>query len=317
MVKWITRDVKLIPGLLLSALSIDVDKDWGGRNITNLGVGGHDVNSRLDLVLAHRARHGLGGADEVSLDAGQIASGRFGMARMPDGTSEYVLTAQGIGVDPVYAPAPVPTGNDILEKLQKHLGVWWFNNHWLPAGMLYSSITGSAYITWSEAFVLLNTGTTTGSSVYVRKDARGLSKAYSWAKKRYFGILTYFYTYSAQYLHIVSGAAPADSAVNNYNHIGFKVIDADLYATVGNGTAESTLFIETLTAAVYRRLECVFDPAIPECRFYVDGVDKGALTTNLPTGIPASMIMLYGSAYNTEAANKCLYVFESRTLQVE
>ena len=32
-------------------------------------------------------------------------SGRFGMARMPDGASGYVLTAQGAGSDPVYAAA--------------------------------------------------------------------------------------------------------------------------------------------------------------------------------------------------------------------
>jgi len=59
----------------------------------------------------HAARHQSGGADEVGLDAAQISSGRFGMSRMPDGTSGQVLTAQGAGVDPAYAAAPgVPSG---------------------------------------------------------------------------------------------------------------------------------------------------------------------------------------------------------------
>ena len=35
--------------------------------------------------------------------ASEITSGRFGMPRMPDGTSGLVLTAQGTGADPVYA----------------------------------------------------------------------------------------------------------------------------------------------------------------------------------------------------------------------
>jgi hypothetical protein len=50
-------------------------------------------------------------ADIPSLDASKITSGRFGMARMPDGTSGYFLKAQGVGVDPVYAAVPaVPSG---------------------------------------------------------------------------------------------------------------------------------------------------------------------------------------------------------------
>jgi len=40
------------------------------------------------------------------LPATKITSGRFGMARMPDGTLNYVLTAKGAGVDPAYEPLP-------------------------------------------------------------------------------------------------------------------------------------------------------------------------------------------------------------------
>ncbi len=47
-------------------------------------------------------------AEVPSLDAAKITSGRFGVARMPDGTSGQVLTAQGGGVDPAYASVGVP-----------------------------------------------------------------------------------------------------------------------------------------------------------------------------------------------------------------
>ncbi len=53
----------------------------------------------------HAESHESGGDDEVSLAASQITSGRFGMARMPDGTNNYVLTAKGAGVDPIYQKA--------------------------------------------------------------------------------------------------------------------------------------------------------------------------------------------------------------------
>ena len=42
---------------------------------------------------------------DIVLDASQIISGRFGMGRMPAGTSGQVLTAQGAGNDPIYAAA--------------------------------------------------------------------------------------------------------------------------------------------------------------------------------------------------------------------
>jgi len=49
----------------LSDLLIDISKNWQGYNITNLGAGGHDVNARLNLLLAHHTRHEPGGPDEV------------------------------------------------------------------------------------------------------------------------------------------------------------------------------------------------------------------------------------------------------------
>ena len=73
----------------------------------------YDNKGRLivDFKL-HGDKHESGGVDEVSLAASQVTSGRFGMPRMPDGTSGQVLTAQGAGVAPAYvAPPPgVPSG---------------------------------------------------------------------------------------------------------------------------------------------------------------------------------------------------------------
>jgi hypothetical protein len=48
-----------------------------------------------------------------NLDTAKITTGRFGMARMPDGTSGYFLKAQGWGVDPIYAAVTAtPGGSD-------------------------------------------------------------------------------------------------------------------------------------------------------------------------------------------------------------
>jgi len=49
----------------LSELAIDIDKNWGGYNITNLGAGAHDVNAKLDEI-----------ATKVS-KAGDVMTGRL------------------------------------------------------------------------------------------------------------------------------------------------------------------------------------------------------------------------------------------------
>lgn len=66
----------------------------------------------------HGERHNFVGADPVTaLDAGVVTSGRFGLPRLPDGTSGHVLTAQGPGADPVYAAVPaLPTAYNFCKS---------------------------------------------------------------------------------------------------------------------------------------------------------------------------------------------------------
>jgi len=61
----------------------------------------------------------------------KIASGRFGMARMPDGTSGYVLTAKGIGVDPVYEIHTVGKGCKVGLSANQSVtsGIWTVINY--------------------------------------------------------------------------------------------------------------------------------------------------------------------------------------------
>jgi len=151
----------------------------------------------------------------------------------------------------------------------------------------------------------------------IAKLASGLAAAASWDKKRYFGVYVYFSEWTSQNIHIVTGARPTTGSGNTYEHVGFKLIDSILYGTVGDGTTESTLSLETISGAVYRCLEVVFTPA-SEARFYVDGVDKGTITTNLPSGATGySRYMVCATIHNTAAADKKLNIYESRTFQEE
>lgn len=242
-------------------------------------------------------------------------STRWGPGNM-EWEANKLLKGAGVGADPAEIDVPAETGNSILEKLQKHLGVWWFNNNWLPAGMISNAISGSGSFTWSVKDVESNTGITSDSYAGLTKEAVGLGSVASWAKKRFFGVYVYFGFYSAQNIHITSGACPNTGAANTGRHIGFKLIDDALYGTVADGTTEATHLLETLTAAVYTRLECVLTPGV-ECRFYVDGVDKGAITTNLPTTTSYARFLFKSTVHNTAAANKGFMLFEARTFQEE
>jgi len=255
------------------------------------------------------AAHTAGKSVELRITAGVLES-------RTTWTSGKLLKGAGAGVDPTEIDVPVATGNSILEKLQKHLGVWWFNNNWLPAGMVDTAVSGSGSFNWNMAYIRSDSGTTLDSYARLYKFARGLSDASSWSKKRFFGVLVYFGAYSAQNIHIVSGYCPNTGATNTPEHIGFKLINGTLYGTVADGTTEATLEIETLTAVAYKRLECILTSGT-ECRFYVDGVDKGAITTNLPTGTSYSECMLRSAIHNTEAAIKYFYLYEARTFQEE
>jgi hypothetical protein len=71
----------------------------------------------------HAIRHQSGGADEVGLDAAQINSGRFGMARMPDMDLDKVMVGQGAGNDPIEADFPEGAGEDMHARILTWLGV--------------------------------------------------------------------------------------------------------------------------------------------------------------------------------------------------
>ena len=229
--------------------------------------------------------------------------------------ADKLLKGAGTGANPT--EIDVETANSILQKIQQFKGVFWFNNHWLPAGMVGDGASGTGAIAYGDYMVWLQTGATLDSHVYARKNVQGFSEAVSWDKKRYFGCHAEFLDYSAQNIHIVTGYVYDYKASGNPSlHVGFKLINDVLYGTVADGTTESTLALETLTAASDRCLEVVFAPA-SEARFYVGGVDKGTTTTNLPSGTSNADRMLDASIHNTEAVSKEIYIYESRTLQEE
>jgi len=209
------------------------------------------------------------------------------------------------------------TANSLLELLARHKGPFWFNSHWLPSGMMTYATTGSGTVSWYDNYVGLGTGTTSGSTVKTYKRFYGFNNTYSWDKKRVFGAEVYFSSYTNQVVWIVSGwitDITASSATDR--HIGFKLVNGTLYGTVADGTTEATLTLKTLSSDAHMTLEYVYTPG-SEVRFYVDGVDKGAITTNLPSGTINALYALFASVYNSAAEQKRLNIYDIRVIQEE
>jgi len=201
-------------------------------------------------------------------------------------------------------------------QLQNFDGIFWFNNNWMPSGMISNGTSGSAGIAWTTPNILLSTGDTSGSYAYVFKEV-GLVPVPSWDAKRYFSCTFRLYFTTANYIAwLTSGfGGDPDATGTNYQHVGFKLINGDLYGTVADGSAESTLLLASLTETDERhKISFEFTPGV-EARFYLDGVDKGAITTNLPSGTTRAQRLFYGSLYNSAAESKNMYIYEVKVVQ--
>jgi len=206
--------------------------------------------------------------------------------------------------------------NDIVKRFQRFYGGYWFNAHW-PSNYLPSSVSGSGYINWNSYYVTLGTGTTANSLARIYKDTHtfyfGLR---NWGKKRYFGVSVQLNTDANQIVYLTMGRSSETTPTNTKNHMGFKIIDNEVYGTVGNGTSESTLLLTTFSGTFSGVLECILTPG-QECRFYINRTDMGAITTNLPTGTDYSSLFFEATIYNTDAVDKTIQIFIVKALNEE
>lgn len=165
---------------------------------------------------------------------------------------------------------------------------------------LHQALSGTGAISLSESHVELATGATAGSSARLDKYTDYPVPALSWDKAQQLKTKTWLRSDTSN----VCDAWVQRGRAGIFSHIGFKVTAGKLYGTIGNGSAETLLELETLGASNYteeRGLVAKFSPGT-ECRFYVDGVDKGAISTNLPSGLASADYLMYLRVENPGAA---------------
>ena len=202
----------------------------------------------------------------------------------------------------------------ILGKLQRFKGAYWFNSTW-DVGHIDQSLVGTGTLSWSSGYVSMTTGTTSLSSARISKTDYGYQVIPTWDKERWFGLRVVFGNWTNQIIHLVTGSVSGvDAVANTARHIGFKVDNASLYATVANGTSETTSLIRTLTDVITLCLEVHLEPA-NAATFYENDIQVAVLTTNLPSGASLAGTLLWASIHNIAAEDKGMSIYTNRIYQ--
>ena len=149
--------------------------------------------------------------------------------------------------------------------------------HWLT---FFESLDGFQVIgtTITSSYVEIETAATTNADAYILKNPQYNFDILSWAKDRKVRTNVRFDDNTAQEVYILTGQPGALA------HIGFKVHNSIFNGTVANGTTESTVSLgANISAGDTYSLEYRFTSG-EKVVFYVDGVEAGTITTNLPSG---------------------------------
>lgn len=174
--------------------------------------------------------------------------------------------------------------------------------------------TGSGSFSATFAGLEFITGTTTNSHARTNKGTPSISKELNFSKDITLNCNAGFLSYTnvtADFIIRLGGNASARG-------IGFKVVDGVLYGSVGNGSIETTVVLETLGTGSffkYRTLRAVYTAGV-KCEFYVDLSLLGTITTGLPSSWdPVTGTHFFADVHNkTSTATKYLYVanFDAR-----
>jgi len=204
--------------------------------------------------------------------------------------------------------------NDFLLRIFKSKGRFWFNNHWLPSGMVNNGVSTNASISWYSNYIAMVLGSGTSNYAYIYKRLTGDT----WNKRRHFAIYVGLSTYSSkQTIHLVSGdISDRCSSTNNAVHVGFKVIGTTfeglvgykIYGSAGDGSVESELLLLSTTKSGSYCLEYDYIPNVG-VNFYINGEYKGSITSNLPPVDASPPVSVNASICGGDIY---LYVYEVR-----
>lgn len=161
---------------------------------------------------------------------------------------------------------------------------------------------GTGSITLDDANLTLATGTTSGGTAEVSKNPN--PSIFRWDSMRRMVTKVRFATNTDQDVRIAMGL----NTNATDDHVGFRLVDGDLFGSTGDGANESTVDTGVnVTAGNSYELEVRFQNTL-DAYFYVDGVASGSLTTSLPNS--GGEILMTLRIENSANVNKSVDVAE-------
>jgi len=166
----------------------------------------------------------------------------------------------------------------------------------------YQDNSGTGVITLDDSTLYFTSGLNADSKARLEKSPAYLIPRQNYDKNSELKTQIRFHSYTSATGNFVAVLGYDET----YKHIGFKVLAGKLYGTVGNGSAETTVELQTLGAGAYdvtRDLKAVLT-AGSKCEFFVDGTKVDEITTGLPTGEVSAATLLVLEASNPGVAEE-------------
>ena len=173
------------------------------------------------------------------------------------------------------------SGNCKVKSLERD-DFHWFTNFESIDGYA-QSIGGAGTIICNPQSVDFTTGANNTDSCELQKTQPAVSSYFSWDKDRKFKTLVKLNSNSTVWLNLGTGQNQA-YAGNTDRHIGFYFIGGQIYATVADGTTETSVSnIFPYSTSSFQLLEVKYYAGV-RAEFYVNGVLRTTITTHLPSG---------------------------------
>lgn len=200
------------------------------------------------------------------------------------------------GSDEIDATGLVGAGGGGIFPLNLHI----FSSLCESVDGYVTSVTGTGAINDAGDGLTLATNATADSTAKLEKTIYENEYIFKWDKSRQF---------EANVAFIASTSATCTMYLlhgfdETFNSIGFSVINGVLKGVVVDATTLTSVNLQTLGAGAFsvnRTLKAVFTTGV-DCKFYVDGVLLGTITTGLPSGLYNNSTLLYAFCKNPGVA---------------
>lgn len=231
----------------------------------------------------------------------ETATTHFISATVPAGIWEFFVCA--VDVSGNYSPTPSTASLTVTLGLASFSGSSSFNqsNVLSVASMYQYVVIGAAYLhNWivdNQSYYLGDIATWPTGTIYNAYIAKQLYVVTpSWAKNRRFKVAVNVNVQNTgnQYtLFIGDGLISNDPNWNKPPHYGFHIANGAFYGSVGNGSAETTVNLNTtcVNSQTYS-LEADYFAGVG-VNFYINGTLLGSITTGLPTGASDANVIFH------------------------